>query len=255
MRLLEQAYFHTGNSGITIEIQKDKDRYFLIINHGAFGHNSEFRTPILNEGQAGIMRDIFDRTSEMMISDREAGKLEKHATGSTTRRLDGVRKGLRYDPLYREYVMDQYSTISMIVGYRVTDATTKKFIRHELFSDDWRAQGGGGSCGGEPSYTPEQVRKRVVRNPKYKNPGDKPYLFTDEELFPDLFAVTNSKWNPGQTVLEYENAYPIKATDDDPLYEPDREVIKESGPDAYAEAGEDTDEPDTVSPTDENTLK
>lgn len=231
MRLLEQAYFHTGNSGITVEVQKDKNEYFLTITHGAHGHRSQFRTPILDETQAEVMAGIFARTTTAMIEDREAGTLQESPVAGSRRRPDGVRNGVRYDPEYREYVLDQYSTQTVLIGYQVTDATTNKFIRYDLFWDDWIVSMGEGSCEtGEPPYTKEQVGKRLIRNSVYKKIGDKYKITTEETFWKDFHRIQTLVLNdPKKLLPEYENVHAIS--------------VKENRPDSYSDTSYHTEKP------------
>jgi len=64
----EQGYFHTGNSGLTISITENKDKYShnfrLECQHGAFGSYSKFSIPISGPNMIQYLIDALTNTKE-----------------------------------------------------------------------------------------------------------------------------------------------------------------------------------------------
>jgi len=155
-RLLEEAYMSTGNSGIGIKIHRHvvnkSPQYTLTIHHGAFGHHSEFSTPLLSLEHVSVMTEILARTALRISQEaREGHRIENPPRGV----FNEVREGIRYTGLYEEYVSSEYSTQTFHVGDQLHDATTGEHLEDRWFEN--LHETGRGSSGSQPQYTEDQI--------------------------------------------------------------------------------------------------
>ncbi len=164
IRLIEEAYVSTGNSGIGIKVHEHQSssglNYTLTIHHGAFGHHSEFSTPIINLDHVRAMAEILTRT--MVLMSQKSQDLDKY--DSSRRVYNEVQQGLRFHPIYEEYIENEWGTNAYHVGNRVTDANTGEFIREDLF--EFFRENGGSSCsgGGTPMYSKDDIGRMLTQD-------------------------------------------------------------------------------------------
>ena len=135
--LLEQAYFHTGNSGITVEIHENSDRsgmrdYSLTVRHGAFGYGSEFTTPIMGSDYATVLSQMMARTAATISNAERDRKIHQNHSQGSIEQINMVRDGQRWNPIYESYVTSQWGTTRYLIGYSINDANSGDLVRIEM---------------------------------------------------------------------------------------------------------------------------
>lgn len=169
-KVAESAYFHTGNSGVTISMKEittthteydTRRNYRLEVKHGAHGAYSSFDAPLGSVHMVDWMIDALTRLRDRMgahgfdaeyaFEYAQRGKADDYVT---------IRDGLRREDVWRETVTSVWGTESRVVAYQYFDGDT--LVMTEPASSTRTM--GSECCGtnGTPRYKPEDIGKEVV---------------------------------------------------------------------------------------------
>lgn len=196
-RPIEEAYFHTGNSGITArvietirqyETEEERDirleyeewsklppaergigritgcsgdRYFnykMEFIHGAMGHSSTMSTPVMSPDMIDIYIEMLTRVKDRMTS-HEDYRPEHTINPSDRRRVVTMKNGLTLEEVWSpEIIVSQWSTSSMFLGHNLVDAGI--VVGFEPYKGKPIERGSSGE-GGSPYYHYEDIGKPV----------------------------------------------------------------------------------------------
>lgn len=188
-KLLEELYFDSGNSGMSLRtVKKTKSyeghdgksrttiNYHMEYSHGAFGERTVVNIPLGNPKMARYIAEAILRTASTM--EKEGSDIWKYSPFRTDERyVFAVKDGLRKRSVYRvEMVSGPNSTSSDLLGIEWLD-DTGRYVYHEEYND---SSHGHGMCAvqecGEPDlFQPHEVGKslkdvhaaRLAADPEY----------------------------------------------------------------------------------------
>lgn len=132
-RTIESAYFHTGNSGMSVFIDVDEriatngeldSNYRLRFVHGAHGSHTEVNLPLGSDHMVSYLIDALTRIKTHMA---KVGFTGEHAFNyGREPSVDAYTmtiEGLQRVPIYKEHE-DGNATVTNIVGFNYYDDTT-----------------------------------------------------------------------------------------------------------------------------------
>jgi hypothetical protein len=196
-RPIEEAYFHTGNSGVTARIietvrqyesdvemsarksiEQDRaagrvtdepslgcngDRYHtykMEFVHGAMGHSSTMTTPIMSPEQIDIYIEMLTRVRDRITAIPDYNP-EHSIEPSDLRRVVRMKNGLtlkeRWSP---EVVVDQWSTASTFLGHILLDIDTP--VGFEPYTGPPIERGGASGTQTTPRYDIDEIGKPLA---------------------------------------------------------------------------------------------
>ena len=176
-RLMEEAYFHVSNGGMTVRTNQrthqDEDRKYhyhtMNIRMGSFGVSGEFEFPILSSKHAEAFIEILNAMRIRM----EGQEIEGQYGYSYLSNKDAwgpdciyVRNGIATEYIHEERVTSQWGSDTSRIGEKRLDGKTKKLIEVIMYpeGDPRRKEvSGSGSCGGEPMYEKSDIGKLIVK--------------------------------------------------------------------------------------------
>ena len=186
----EEAYFHSGNSGVTFrlterqldwtksspseeikaEVERSEFEYRFEVTHGAFGENSRMSFPLspcMVDFLIGAFTNLKQRMEE--VPARETA-FERNT--SPLRSLH-FTNGLKVEQVYGpEVVTDPYSSASYFLGTRLLDPMSGAEVAFIPFDgegeQEGRFSGGCSDASGTPLYREEDIGKPVTEVERIK---------------------------------------------------------------------------------------
>lgn len=180
-RPYEEAYFHSGNSGLTLRlterqydytdashpeddgikgnVARSEFDYRFEVTHGAFGENSRMSFP-LSEGMLDFLIEAATHLKQRMgqVTPRETA-FDRNTNPLRSRHY---MLGLKVESVYSpEVVESTSSSASYLTGHRLIDPMTDQEVAFIPF--DGKAAGEGRFSGsGEPCYRETDIGKPVA---------------------------------------------------------------------------------------------
>lgn len=174
-KLLEELYFDSGNSGMSLRVVKKTTtyensagkarssiRYQMEYSHGAFGENTVVTIPLGNPKMARYIAEAIMRTANTM--EKEGSDAWKHSPFARLKDYSvlAVKDGLRRRRVYRvEMVTGPNSTSSDLLGLEWLDESGR-YVYHEVSDSD---HGHGSDCISEDDapdlYAPHEIGKSL----------------------------------------------------------------------------------------------
>lgn len=167
---IEEAYFHTGNSGLTARIiehtseGRASDRIYyshhLEIVHGAMGHSTSISSPILSREMISIYIDMLARARDRMDALPQYRDAHRIRTEDAHRAIR-VRNGCKLEEVWSPEIIDsEWSTSSHFLGHNLRK--NGEIVAFEPYQGKEIARGSG-SCGnsGKPTYRFSDIGKLV----------------------------------------------------------------------------------------------
>jgi hypothetical protein len=137
---IEAAYFHTGNSGVTVSIDRSEkinragdhvdEDYRLKVVHSAHGASTEVSFPLGSDHMVDYLIEALTRVREKMIKGEFKGNLAfMYGREPCVDAYVTVINGLRREPVFESHEQDG-STVTRIVAFKFYDGD--RYVRTEL---------------------------------------------------------------------------------------------------------------------------
>ncbi len=183
-RKIEELYFHTGNSGLTVRILETKTQYAspeeleseqvlsysgdvnykhkLEFIHGASGHSSTLSVPLLHPEMVDFQIEMLTRLRARM-DNLEAYKPFYHSPHKPDfSRVVQCKDGLELREVWsEEIVTSQNSSSTMLLGFDLLDAGRR--VGFEPYAGPEKTRGSASSGSYGPLYSLEDIGKPVAQ--------------------------------------------------------------------------------------------